>query len=111
MNPANDQVHPPKRCSIRESTLAIVPVVFFSIVVLCGCDDFVPRDMKSLLFPKSQHSEISGSIAVRKTTFAALPDRFNTREMTLYALRYGRALALSHAVRSGIVKAEFDQAA
>jgi MtN3 and saliva related transmembrane protein len=56
------------------STEAIVPVVFFSIVVLCGCEDLVPHETQSLLFPKFQRSEIFGFIAGLGTTFAAAPD-------------------------------------
>jgi len=58
---------------MRGSTVAIVPVVFF-IVVLCGCEDLVPHDAQSLLVPKFQRSDIFGFIAGLGTTFAAAPD-------------------------------------
>ncbi len=41
---------------------------------LCGCEDLVPRDTKSLLLPQFQRSEIVGLVAGFGTTFAALPD-------------------------------------
>lgn len=42
--------------------------------MFCGCQELVPRDMKSLLIPKLQRSEIFGFVAGLGTTFAALPD-------------------------------------
>ena len=59
---------------MRRSTEAIVTIVFFSIVVLCGCGDLVPRDTQSLLVSRFQRSEIFGFIAGLGTTFAAVPD-------------------------------------
>jgi uncharacterized protein with PQ loop repeat len=59
---------------MRGSTEAILPIVFFSIVVLCGCGDLVPRDTQSLLVRRFQRSEIFGFIAGLGTTFAAVPD-------------------------------------
>ena len=59
---------------MRGSTEAIVRIVFFSNVVLCGCGDLVPHDTRSLLVPKFQRSEIFGFIAGLGTTFAAVPD-------------------------------------
>lgn len=41
---------------------------------LCGCQDMVPHDTKSLLLPRFHRSEIFGLIAGLGTTFAAVPD-------------------------------------
>ena len=48
--------------------------VFLSLVLLCGCEDLLPRDTSSLLVPKLQRSEIFGFLAGLGTTFAAAPD-------------------------------------
>lgn len=56
---------------MRAST---VPVVDFSIVVLCGCEDLAPHDIQSLLVPIFQRSEVFGFIAGLGTPFAAVPD-------------------------------------
>ena len=56
---------------------AITPpfvLIFLASVVLCGCQDLVPRDTRSLLIPKFQRSEIFGFVAGLGTTFAAVPD-------------------------------------
>lgn len=45
-----------------------------SFLALCGCEDLVPHDTKSLLLPSFQRSEIVGLVAGFGTTFAALPD-------------------------------------
>lgn len=45
-----------------------------SVLALCGCDELVPHDTKSLLLPSFQRSEIVGLVAGFGTTFAALPD-------------------------------------
>ena len=45
-----------------------------SCIVLCGCDDLVPRDPKSLLMPRFTRSEVLGFVAGMGTTFAGLPD-------------------------------------
>jgi len=45
-----------------------------STTALCGCEELVPRDTKSLLLPHFQRSEIVGLVAGFGTTFAALPD-------------------------------------
>ena len=45
-------------------------------IMLCGCDDLVPRDTASLLAPHLQRSEIVGFLAGLGTTFAAVPDLF-----------------------------------
>ncbi len=49
-------------------------LLFLSVIVLCGCDDLVPRDAPSLLSPSLQRSEVWGFLAGLGTTFAALPD-------------------------------------
>jgi len=49
-------------------------VIIGSAIALCGCDDLVPRDVKSLLVPRFQRSEILGLVAGFGTTFAAVPD-------------------------------------
>jgi MtN3 and saliva related transmembrane protein len=56
---------------MRAST---VPVVVFSIFVLCGCGNLVPHDTQSLLVPRFRRSEVFGFIAGLGTTFAAVPD-------------------------------------
>ena len=51
------------------------PLVFFlSLMTLCGCQDLIPVDTKSLLFPGFHRSEIMGLLAGFGTTFAAVPD-------------------------------------
>ena len=45
-----------------------------SLLILCACDDLVPRDTASLLKPTLQRSEIVGFLAGFGTTFAAVPD-------------------------------------
>ena len=57
----------------RFNTL-IAAVIFLSLVLLCGCNDLLPRDTSSLLVPKLQRSEIFGFLAGLGTTFAAAPD-------------------------------------
>src|SRR5215472_1350229 len=50
-------------------------LVLLGLLALCGCQgDWVPRDMKSLLIPRFQRSEIFGFVAGLGTTFAAVPD-------------------------------------
>jgi MtN3 and saliva related transmembrane protein len=44
------------------------------IMVLCGCQDLVPHDTRSLLDPNFQRSEVLGLVAGFGTTFAAMPD-------------------------------------
>jgi MtN3 and saliva related transmembrane protein len=48
--------------------------VIASLLVLCGCEDLVPRDTSSLLIPRFTRSEIFGFVAGLGTTFAAVPD-------------------------------------
>jgi MtN3 and saliva related transmembrane protein len=45
-----------------------------TLIALGGCDDLVPHDVKSLLVPHLQRSEIVGLLAGFGTTFAAVPD-------------------------------------
>jgi len=59
---------------LRSGTLVLL---LLNIVVLCGCDDLVPRDTSSLFAPRFQRSEIVGFLAGFGTTFAALPDLFS----------------------------------
>ena len=55
--------------------IAVTPLVFFlSLMTLCGCQDLIPVDTKSLLFPGFHRSEIMGLLAGFGTTFAAVPD-------------------------------------
>ena len=50
-------------------------VLLLVVVALSGCEgDLVPRDMRSLLLPRFQRSEIFGFVAGLGTTFAAMPD-------------------------------------
>jgi MtN3 and saliva related transmembrane protein len=51
-----------------------VAVVCLGLIMLYGCQDMVPRDMRSLLFHRFQRSEILGFLAGFGTTFAAVPD-------------------------------------
>jgi len=53
---------------------AAVGILIFLLLLLCGCEDLVPRDVPSLLAPKLHRSEIFGFLAGFGTTFAALPD-------------------------------------
>lgn len=55
----------------NKMTLTIFGV---SVLILCGCQDLVPRDTQSLFAPTIQRSEIVGLVAGFGTTFAALPD-------------------------------------
>jgi uncharacterized protein with PQ loop repeat len=48
--------------------------LFFFALALCGCEELIPKDAKSLLLPRFQRSEIVGLVAGFGTTFAALPD-------------------------------------
>lgn len=52
----------------------IFAVIFLSLIALCGCQDFVPRDTQSLLVPRFYRSEVFGFVAGLGTTFAAVPD-------------------------------------
>ncbi len=49
-------------------------VVACSAISLCGCEDLVPGDPRSILFSGIKRSEIVGIVAGFGTTFAALPD-------------------------------------
>lgn len=52
----------------------IMAGLLMSCIVLCGCDDLVPQDPKSLLIPRFTRSEVLGFVAGMGTTFAGLPD-------------------------------------
>lgn len=49
-------------------------ILFMGLLMLCGCEDLVPHDTRSLLIPRFQRSEIIGFVAGLGTTFAAVPD-------------------------------------
>jgi hypothetical protein len=53
---------------------ATITIFSIALLTLCGCEDLVPRDTKSLLDPALQRSEIIGFVAGLGTTFAAVPD-------------------------------------
>ena len=55
----------------REVCLLVLAV---GMLLLCGCEELLPRDTASLLAPRWQRSEIVGLVAGFGTTFAALPD-------------------------------------
>ena len=54
----------------KVTLVALVP----SLIALCGCQDLVPRDTRSLLSHGLHRSEIFGFLAGFGTTFAAVPD-------------------------------------
>lgn len=58
-------------CRTSSATIAIL---LLGLIWLCGCQDLVPRDTRSLLVPTFKRSEILGLVAGFGTTFAALPD-------------------------------------
>jgi MtN3 and saliva related transmembrane protein len=47
-----------------------------ALITLCGCQNLVPHDTRSLLAPKLLRSEVVGIVAGFGTTFAAMPDLF-----------------------------------
>lgn len=51
-----------------------IAILLLGLIWLCGCQDLVPRDTRSLLVPTFKRSEILGLVAGFGTTFAALPD-------------------------------------
>jgi MtN3 and saliva related transmembrane protein len=53
---------------------AILAVLPLGLVTLCGCQDLMPIDTRSLLAPKFYRSDLIGFLAGLGTTFAALPD-------------------------------------
>lgn len=53
--------------------LAVLPL---ALITLCGCQELVPLDTKSLLIPRFLRSEVVGFLAGFGTTFAAMPDLF-----------------------------------
>jgi MtN3 and saliva related transmembrane protein len=58
----------------KKITLALLSLSF---IALSGCDDLVPHDVKSLVVPRFQRSELVGLLAGFGTTFAAVPDLFS----------------------------------
>src|ERR1700733_7900189 len=58
-----------RRC--QQTPLALLSI---GVLMLSGCDDFMPHDTQSLLLPRFQRSEIFGFLAGFGTTFAAVPD-------------------------------------
>jgi MtN3 and saliva related transmembrane protein len=72
------------RCNDGDRTLEDRPVsvawtmcataLIFSLAVLCGCSELVPRDTQSLLHSGLKRSEVFGFLAGLGTTFAAIPD-------------------------------------
>ena len=54
------------------SVIVVVPLV--CLIMLDGCQDMLPRDVKSLLLPEFRRSDLFGFVAGLGTTFAALPD-------------------------------------
>src|SRR5579862_1134979 len=57
-----------RRINITSAILSI------ALLALTGCDDLVPHDVRSLLVPHFQRSELIGLLAGFGTTFAAVPD-------------------------------------
>lgn len=51
----------------------LITVLVLSCILL-GCQQMIPKDTQSLLFPGFQRSEVFGLLAGFGTTFAALPD-------------------------------------
>lgn len=49
-------------------------ILFLSLMTLYGCQELIPLDTKSLLFPGFHRSEVIGFLAGFGTTFAAVPD-------------------------------------
>jgi MtN3 and saliva related transmembrane protein len=49
-------------------------LVLLGVIIICGCEELVPKDTASLLVPRFQRSEILGLVAGFGTTFAAVPD-------------------------------------
>jgi MtN3 and saliva related transmembrane protein len=74
-------------------------LLFVGIMTLSGCEhgDLVPRDMRSLLIPRFQRSEVLGFVAGLGTTFAAVPDliaMFKRRSSVGMNLRMTAILAI-----------------
>ena len=51
-----------------------LPILSLGLIMLCGCQDLIPRDTQSLLAPRFTRSEIIGFLAGLGTTFAAVSD-------------------------------------
>lgn len=59
---------------MSRSKRVLLAVSFLSLITLYGCQELVPHDTSSLLFPGLRRSEVFGFLAGFGTTFAALPD-------------------------------------
>jgi len=58
----------------RFDRAAIIVLLLLGPIMLYGCQDLVPQDVRSLLIPRFRRSEIFGFVAGFGTTFAAVPD-------------------------------------
>jgi MtN3 and saliva related transmembrane protein len=54
------------------SVLFVVPLA--CLILIDGCQELIPHDIQSLLFPEFRRSEVFGFVAGLGTTFAVLPD-------------------------------------
>jgi uncharacterized protein with PQ loop repeat len=52
----------------------LLTILLLHLLLVCGCQDLVPRDTSSLFIPRLHRSEIFGFLAGLGTTFAAVPD-------------------------------------
>jgi MtN3 and saliva related transmembrane protein len=93
---------PPRRAKVisaatRTTTLIShrLALAMLMASLLCGCDELVPLDTKSLFIPTLQRSEIFGCLAGFGTTFAAAPD--------LIAMLRRRSSAGMHPRMAGIM--------
>ena len=59
---------------MRRLNRASLVIGIVAFAALCGCEDLVPHNAKSLLLPRFQRSEVIGFLAGFGTTFAAVPD-------------------------------------
>lgn len=59
---------------MSRSKRVLLAVLSLSLITLYGCQELVPHDTSSLLFPGLRRSEVFGFLAGFGTTFAALPD-------------------------------------
>jgi MtN3 and saliva related transmembrane protein len=60
-------------CRMNRRTFVLLGLGL-SLIALCGCQDLIPHDPRSVLFARFHRSEIIGFVAGFGTTFAALPD-------------------------------------
>jgi MtN3 and saliva related transmembrane protein len=59
---------------MKQFNRVTLAVLFLSLITLSGCQELVPNNVRSLLLPRFQRSEIFGIVAGFGTTFAAVPD-------------------------------------